>query len=110
MLSMQAVSEEVIGLCSSSSTDTHEDLALSPLKPKTTTECANSTDVIRHLIPNVTDHYHDPITRQLPILARPLERLNVNQLFTLMIGAIPPNCICYRKSTSATYSNVFVCN
>ena len=27
-----------------------------------------------------------------------------------MIGAIPPNCICYRKPTSVTYSSVFIIN
>lgn len=102
---------EVVDLCSSSTSgndDTHKDLSLSPVKPKTTTECTNPTDVIRLLIPNVTDDYHDPITRQLPILARPLDGLNVNQLFTLMIGTVPPNRICYRKPTSVTYSSVFV--
>ena len=41
-------------------------------------------------------------------MARPLEGLSVNQLFTLMIGTIPPNRICYRKPTSITYSSAFV--
>ena len=97
----------MVNLCSSS-TSGNEDLALSPVKPKTTTGCTTPTDVIRQLIPNVTDDYHDPITRQLPILARPSEGLDVNQLFTLMIGTVPPNRICYRKPTSITYSSVFV--
>ena len=74
----------MVNLCSSSSTSSSEDLALSPVKPKTTTGCTTrgSTPayVIRGLIPNVTDDYHDPITGQLPILARPLEGLDVNQL------------------------------
>ena len=43
-------------------------------------------------------------------MAHPLEGLDVNQLFTLMIGTVPSNRICYRKPTSITYSSVFVIN
>ena len=102
----------MVNLCSSSSTSSNEDLVLSPVKPKTTTGCTTQgttpANVIRGLISNVTDDYHDPITRQLPILGCPLEGLDVNQLFTLMIGTVPPKRICYRKPTSITYCSVFV--
>ena len=42
------------------------------------------------------------------MLAHPLQELTINQLFTLMIGAVPADCICHRKPTSVTYSSVFV--
>ena len=42
------------------------------------------------------------------MLAHPLQGLTVNQLFTLMIGAVPADRICHRKPTSVTYSSVFV--
>ena len=52
--------------------------------------------------------YHDATARFLPVLARPLLGLNVNQLFTLMLGKIPAHRICQRKPASVTYSSVFV--
>ena len=61
---------------------------------------------IKGEIPNVTDN--DFHARDLPILARPIRGLNVNQLFTLMIGTVPAERICHRKPTSVTYSAVFV--
>jgi len=52
--------------------------------------------------------YYDPDEGSLPILARQKQELNVNKLFTLMIGTIPADHICQRKPTSVTYSSVFV--
>jgi len=46
--------------------------------------------------------YCDPDERSLPILACPKQGLNVNQLFTLMIGTMPTDHICQRKPTSVT--------
>ena len=64
---------------------------------------------IKQLIPNVSnDDYHDPTTRRVPVLARPLQGLSVTQLFTLMIGTVPANRICHRKPTSVTCNSVFV--
>ena len=43
---------------------------------------------------NVCDNdYHDSATKCLPVLARPLQGLNVTPLFTLMIGVAPDNHI-----------------
>ena len=81
-------------------------LVFSPVKPKIE---ESPTDVLKQIIPNVNDNdYHDATARFLPVLARPLLGLNVNQLFTLMLGKIPADHICQRKPTSVTYSSVFV--
>ena len=74
-------------------------------------ELSHSEDItpeetIKGEIPNVTDN--DFHARDLPILARPIQGLNVNQLFTLMIGRVPAEHICHRKPTSVIYSAVFV--
>ena len=76
------------------------------MKPKIV---ESPTDVLKQIIPNVNDDdYHDAIARFLPVLARPLLGLNVNQLFTLMLGKIPADRISQRKPTTVTYSSVFV--
>ena len=54
------------------------------------------------------EDYHDPETRKVPILARPTHGLSVTQLFQLMVGIIPDNCVCYQKPSGVTYSSVFV--
>ena len=55
---------------------------------------------------NVCDNdYHDSATNCLPVLARPLQGLNVTPLFTLMIGVAPDNHVCCRKPTSVTYNH-----
>ena len=70
-------------------------------------EC-DLSDIVRQIVPNVSDDYHDPVTKTLPVLARPLQGLSVNQLFTLMFGTVPQDRICSRKPTSVIYSSVFV--
>ena len=91
----------------------------SPIKPKTAQTSASSywdmetnncdpKDVIKSIIPSVIDDdYHDEAWL-LPILSRTLQGLTVLQLFTLMIGAVPADRICYKKPTAITYSSVFV--
>ena len=65
--------------------------------------------VIKQVIPNVDDDdYHDPATQCVPVLARPVQGLSVNQLFTLRVGTVPADRICHRKPTSVPYSSVFV--
>lgn len=72
-------------------------------------ELRGPTEIIKQVIPNVKDDdYHDPAAKCLPVLSRTLQGLNVNQLFTLMIGTVPADRICQRKTTSITYSSVFV--
>ena len=80
---------------------------LSPVKAKVI-PTEDPSEVIKQLIPNITnDNYHDPARRSVPVLAHPLQGLSVAQLFTLMIGTVPANCICHRKPTSVTYNSVF---
>ena len=60
-------------------------------------------------IPNICDEdYHNPETRKIPILARPLQGLSVTQLFHLMKGTVPDKSICHQKPTAVRYSSVFV--
>ena len=95
-------------MCSLSGSNDEESLILSPVKAKATTT-EDPSQVIKQLISNVNDDdYHDPATRSVPVLARPLQGLSVTQLFTLMIGTVPANRICHRKPTSVTYNSVFV--
>ena len=69
----------------------------------------NPIDVLKQIIPKVNeDDYHDTTARCITVLARPLQGLNVNQIFTLMLGKIPADRIYKRKPTSVTYSSVFV--
>ena len=77
----------------------------SPAKVKV--ESGPST-IIDRVIPNVSTDYHDPESRTIPILARPVQALTATQLFQLMIGAIPQNRVCHRKPTGVTYGSVFV--
>ena len=43
------------------------------------------SEIIKQSIPTVKDNdYHDSFTRNLPVLAQPLQGLSVSQLFTLM--------------------------
>ena len=98
----------MIDLCSTSSSD-EDIMSISPIKPRIKYEISHSSspeEVIKGEIPNVNDN--DFHSKDLPILARPTLGLNVNQLFTLMIGTVPANRICHRKPTSVTYSAVFV--
>ena len=102
----------MIDLCSSSS-DEADCLIISPTKPRVKCEPSHSSEeditpeeIIKGEIPNVTDN--DFHAKDLPILARPSQGLNVNQLFTLMIDTVPADRICHRKPTSVTYSAVFV--
>ena len=105
----------MIDLCSttsdSSSGGEDEVLIISPVKPKMKCESpvqSSPEDIIKQEIPNVTDHeFH---AEDIPILARPKQGLSVNQLFTLMIGAVPAERLCNKKPTSVTYSSVFVVN
>ena len=108
------MSLEVIDLCSESdsspsdNSDEEGSLILSPIKAKATTT-EDPCQVIKKLIPNMTDDdYHDPATKSIPVLARPLQGLSVTQLFMLMIGTVPADRICHRKPTSVTYNSVFV--
>ena len=89
-----------------------------PIKPKTVTsltlkdERSNDErtpiDIIRSIIPNVTDDdFHDE-SKRIPVLSRMPEGLSMHQLFTLMIGTVPADRICHRKPTAVTYSSVFV--
>ena len=90
----------------SSDTEYFHDLVFSPVKPKIE---ESPIDVLKQVISNVKeDDYHDTAAKCVPVLARPLQGLNVTQLFTLMLGKIPADCICKRKPTSVTYSSVFV--
>ena len=100
---------EVIDLCSTTSCSSDEEssgLTFSPVKAKTSSKYESSgsecdlSDIVRQIVPNVSDDYHDPVTKTLPVLARPLQGLSVNQLFTLMIGTVPQDRICSRKPTS----------
>jgi len=60
-------------------------------------------------IPNMCDEdYHDPETCKVPILAKPKHGLSVTQLFQLMVGIVPDNCVCYQKPSGVTYSSVVV--
>ena len=91
---------------SSSDTESFHDLIFSPVKPKIE---ESPIDVLKQVISNVKeDDYHDTASKCVPVLARPVQGLNVTQLFTLMLGKIPADCICKRKPTSVTYSSVFV--
>ena len=56
----------------------------------------------------ITDDYHDPLTRKVPILARPPHGLSVKQLFQLMVGSLPEHLICHQKPVGVRYSSVFV--
>ena len=111
----------MINLCTSSCSEDEseegncEELAivLSPVKPKLrqdaspeSCELRGPTEIIKQVIPDVKDD--DLAAKCLPVLSRTLQELNVNQLFTLMIGTIPADRICQRKPTSITYSSVFV--
>ena len=90
----------------SSDGETFEDTNFSPVKPKIE-EC--SINVLEQIVSHVNDNdFHDAAAKCIPVLARPPQGLNVNQLFSLMLGMIPANCICKRKPTSVTYSSVFV--
>ena len=108
----QQIQPEIIDLCSSSSScGEGDDLSFSPVKPKIKCDPSpkNPSEIIKQVIPNVDDDdYHDPATRCVPVLARPVQGLSVNQLFTLMVGTVPADRICHRKPTSVTYSSVFV--
>ena len=60
-------------------------------------------------IPNTCDEdNHDPETRKIPILARPLQGLSVTQPFQLMVGIVPGKSVCHKKPTGVRYSSVFV--
>ena len=60
-------------------------------------------------MPNMCDEdYQDPETHKVPILARPTHGFSVTQLFQLIVGIIPDNCVCYQKPSGVTYSSVFV--
>ena len=79
---------------SSSDSESLQSLVFSPVKPKIE---ESPTDVLKQIIPNVNDNdYYDATARFLPVLARPVLGLNVNQLFTLMLGKIPADRICQR--------------
>lgn len=106
---------EVIDLCSSTNSSSGEDeMIFSPIKPKTESppskaKCDDPINVIKQIIPNVKDNdYHDTENKYVPIIARPTQGLSVDQLFTLMIGTLPPDRICHRKPTSVTYNSAFV--
>ena len=60
-------------------------------------EC-DPSEIIKQSIPTVKDNdYHDSSTRNLPVLAQPLQGLSVSQLCRF----------CLRDLTSVTYSCVF---
>lgn len=91
--------EDVIDLCSSSSSDSEcsstddESVRIvgtfSPVKAKPTIGLSEIA------IPNVcTGEYHDRGAKAIPILARPANGLSVKQLFQIMIGEVPNDCIC----------------
>ena len=64
---------------------------MSPIKAKSSPLCV----YLSLLIPNmITDGYHDPLTRKVPILARPPHGFSVKQLFQLMVGSLPEHLIC----------------
>ena len=91
---------------SSSDCESLQSLVFSPVKPKIE---ESPVEALKQIIPNVNeDDYHDATARCIPVLARPLQGLNVTQLFTLMLGKIPADRICKRKPTSVTYSSVFI--
>ena len=113
--------DDIIDLCSSSSECSSSECSSS--------ECSSTDDesvsivetfspvkarpAVCHLsdiaIPNVcVGEYHDKETRAIPIMARPANGLSVKQLFQIMIGEVPSNCVCHRKPTGVTYSSVFV--
>jgi hypothetical protein len=84
----------------SSDGETFEDTNFSPEKPKIE---ESSINVLEQIVSHVTDNdFHDAAARCIPVLARPPQGLNVNQLFSLMLGMIPANRICKRKPTSVT--------
>ena len=56
----------------------------------------------------IEDDYHDPLTQEVPVLARPPHSLSVKQLFQIMIGSLPERRICQQKPTGVHYSSVFV--
>ena len=112
---MQPEDDEVIDLCSMDEEKDPDCVIFPPVKPKLTEASPESNssefdpdEVIRHVIPNVCDDFHDPSTKAVPILARPQQGLTVDQLFALMVGAVPADRICSRKPTSVRFSAVFV--
>ena len=102
---------EVIDLCSTEDDDDEDDdknLVLSPIKPRISkhpkkkhrgSSVGDPLEIIEQVIPYVTENgdYHDADERSIPVLARPLHRLTIIQLFTLMIGAVPTDRICHRN-------------
>ncbi|XP_019858691.1 PREDICTED: uncharacterized protein LOC109586901 [Amphimedon queenslandica] len=92
---------------SSSDSESLESLVFSPVKPKIK---ESPTDLLKQIIPNVNDDdYHDTTARFLPVLARPLLGLNVNQLFTLMLGKIPADFeLFYQKSNNNYFKNKII--
>ena len=45
-------------------------------------------------IPNMCDKdYHDPEMCKVPILTKPKHGFSVTQLFQLMVGIVPDNCV-----------------
>ena len=102
----------MINLCSTTSESSGEDeiTIFSPVKPETKLPVkSDSADVVKQILPIVNHNdYHDPTVKSLSVLAMPKLGLTVNQLFTMMIGTLPADCICHRKPTSVTYNGVFV--
>ena len=78
---------------------------MSPIKAKSSPFCVDLSLLISNMI---TDDYHDPLTRKVPILARPPHGLSVKQLFQLMVGSLPEHLICHQKPVGVRYSSVFV--
>ena len=69
---------EVIDLRSDSSDqDSFENEIFSPFKAKIE---AKPIDVLKQVIPDFCEEYHNPETHTLPVLARPIEGLGVIQL------------------------------
>ena len=79
-----------------------------PLNDKGSNDECSPIDIIRSIIPDVTDNdFHDE-SKCISVLSRMPDGLSVHQLFSLMIGAVPADQICHRKPTPVTYSSVFV--
>lgn len=69
---------------SSSDSESFQSLVFSPVKPKIE---ESPIDALKQIIFNVNeDDYHGTTARCIPVFARTLQGLNVNQLFTLMLG------------------------
>ena len=108
--------DDIIDLCSSSSECSSSEFSSTDDESVSIVETfppVKARPAVCHLsdiaIPNVcVGEYHDKETRAIPIMARPANGLLVKQLFQIMIGEVPSNCVCHRKPTGVTYSSVFV--